>query len=51
MGSTALAMSSIVAAGDYAQTNTCGTSLAGGAECIISVIFTPTSTPIRAPEP
>jgi hypothetical protein len=27
--------------GDYAQTNTCGTSLAAGANCSISVIFTP----------
>jgi hypothetical protein len=43
MGSTALAISSIAATGDYAQTNTCGTSVAGGEECTISVVFTPTS--------
>ena len=29
-------------AGDFAQTNTCGTSLAAGASCPISVTFTPT---------
>ena len=28
----------------YTQTNTCGTTLAGGAECSISVVFTPTAT-------
>lgn len=43
LGSSALAISSIVAAGDYSQTNTCGSSLAGGGECSISVTFTPTS--------
>jgi len=43
MGSTALAISSITATGDYSQTNTCGASVAGGGECIISVTFTPTS--------
>jgi hypothetical protein len=30
-------------AADFAQTNTCGTSLAGGASCTISVTFTPTA--------
>jgi hypothetical protein len=48
MGTTALAISSIAAAGDYAQTNTCGSSLAGGTECVITVIFTPTTTGVRA---
>jgi hypothetical protein len=43
MGSSALSVS-IVAAGDYGQTNTCGTSLAGGGGCTISIVFTPTST-------
>jgi len=43
MGSTALAISSVAATGDYSQTNTCGTSVAGGGECTISVVFTPTS--------
>jgi len=44
LGSTALAISSIAATGDYAQTNTCGTNLSGGGECSISVVFTPTSS-------
>jgi Bacterial Ig-like domain (group 2)/IPT/TIG domain/Abnormal spindle-like microcephaly-assoc'd, ASPM-SPD-2-Hydin/Galactose oxidase, central domain len=39
---TALAISSIAVSGDYSQTNTCGTSLAAGANCSISVVFTPT---------
>jgi len=43
MGSSALTVSSIVAAGDYSQTNTCGASVAGGGVCSISVVFTPTS--------
>jgi hypothetical protein len=34
-------------AGDYAQTNSCGTSLAAGASCTINVTFTPTATGTR----
>jgi hypothetical protein len=30
-------------AGDFSQTNTCGTSLSAGASCSVSVIFTPSS--------
>lgn len=30
-------------AADFAETNTCGTSLAGGASCTVSVTFTPTA--------
>jgi len=30
--------------GPFAQTNTCGTSLAAGANCTISITFTPTAT-------
>ena len=33
--------------GDYAETNTCGSSLAAGASCAISVTFTPTATGTR----
>src|SRR5439155_6165936 len=33
--------------GDFMQTNTCGTSVAAGANCTISVTFTPTATGIR----
>ena len=41
---TALTISSIAASGDYSQTNTCGTSLAAGTNCTISVTLTPTIT-------
>ncbi len=50
-GSMALSINSIslggAAAGDYAQTNTCGSSVAVGANCTISVTFTPTATGSR----
>ncbi len=49
-GSTALAISSISsisASGDFASTNTCGTSVAAGAACTISVTFTPTASGTR----
>jgi hypothetical protein len=35
-------------AGDFAETNTCGSSLSAGANCTISVIFTPSETGTRA---
>jgi hypothetical protein len=45
-GSVAVAVSSIAIvgqnAGDFAQTNTCGSSIASGATCTITVTFTPT---------
>jgi hypothetical protein len=34
-------------AGDFAQTNTCGASLAAGAACTIRVTFKPTTTVTR----
>jgi len=47
-GATTLTFSSIAITGnngsDFAQTNTCGTSLAAGASCTISVTFTPAAT-------
>ena len=43
LGSSTLPVSSIVATGDYSQTNTCGASVAGGGVCTISVVFTPVS--------
>ena len=46
-GTAALALTSIAASGDYAQTNTCGTSVAAGANCTISVTFTPTAAGTR----
>ena len=40
-GSASLNFSSIVASGDFAQTNDCGTSVAAAASCTITVSFTP----------
>lgn len=40
-GSTALSISGISIKGNYAQTNTCGTSVKAGGSCAISVTFTP----------
>lgn len=42
-GTASLSIASIVANGDYGQTNTCGNSVAAGASCTISVTFTPTA--------
>lgn len=41
-GTAALAITSVAASGDFAETNACGTSLAAGASCTIAVSFTPT---------
>ena len=46
-GSASLSISSIAASGDYAQTNTCGNFVGIGANCTISVTFTPTATGSR----
>jgi hypothetical protein len=35
-------------AGDFAETNTCGTSVAAGASCFITVTFTPSATGKRS---
>jgi len=46
-GNAALSISAITLTGanpaDFSQTNTCGSSLAAGATCTISVVFTPAS--------
>jgi len=42
-GTASLSITSIVASGDYGQTNTCGSSIAAGASCTISVTYTPTA--------
>jgi len=42
-GTAALNIASIVSHSDFAYTSTCGTLLAAGANCLISVTFTPTS--------
>ena len=41
-GTVSLSITSITTGGDFAQTNNCGSSLAGGAKCTINVTFTPT---------
>ena len=42
-GTASLNITSISASGDFGQTDTCGNSLAAGANCTINVTFTPTS--------
>lgn len=50
-GSTALTFTSVVpgiaTTGDFSQTNTCGTALAAGNSCMISVTFTPSTQGAR----
>ena len=47
-GSAALSITSITSSGDFQQTNTCGTSVAGGGgTCTIQIIFTPTSVGLQ----
>jgi hypothetical protein len=50
-GNTALAVTSIAVtganSGDFAQTNTCGVSVAAGGNCSITVTFTPTAIGVR----
>ena len=40
-GAAAVGITSVATSGDFAQTNTCGTSVAAGATCAIAVTFTP----------
>ncbi len=51
MASTALTIASVTIVGpqngDYQQSNTCGTSLAAGANCTITVTFTPQAVGVR----
>jgi hypothetical protein len=51
-GSAALSISSVTLnganAGDFAQTNNCGASVASGANCAINVTFTPMATGSRS---
>jgi hypothetical protein len=43
-GTAAATVSSVTAGAPFAQTSTCGTSIAAGASCTVSVTFTPTAT-------
>jgi hypothetical protein len=47
-GNAALAISSIQAAGDYAQTNNCPSSLSAGSSCSINVTFNPKASGSRS---
>jgi hypothetical protein len=42
-GDSSMAITSIVASGNFAQMNACGSTLAAGATCTISVTFKPTA--------
>jgi len=42
-GTAALTITSIVTKGNFSETNTCGSSVAAGAKCTISVTFRPTA--------
>ncbi|HEY6765968.1 MAG TPA: alkaline phosphatase family protein [Candidatus Sulfotelmatobacter sp.] len=44
LGTSAITISQIQIVGDFAQTNTCGTSLAAGASCSVHVTFSPTTS-------
>ena len=46
-GTASASVSSVAVTGDFAQTNTCGTSIAAGASCTVSVTFTPTASGTR----
>jgi hypothetical protein len=43
-GTAALSITSIVASGSFAETNTCGSTVPAGKKCVISVTFTPRAT-------
>jgi hypothetical protein len=47
-GQAALAITTIAASGDFAETNDCGASLPAGANCTISVTFKPTTGGARS---
>jgi hypothetical protein len=46
-GTATLTITSFVVSGDFSQTNTCGSSVAAGASCSISVTFKPTCSGLR----
>jgi phospholipase C len=46
-GTSPVSISSIVASGDYSQTNNCGSTLGAGSSCTITAVFTPTITGTR----
>jgi hypothetical protein len=46
-GNVSLTISGITSSGDFSQTNTCPTTLSAGADCTISVTFTPVAAGTR----
>ncbi len=46
-GEGAIGITNIAATGDFSPTNNCGSSLALGATCTITVVFSPTATGLR----
>jgi len=46
-GTGNLVISSLSVSGDFSQTNTCGSSVAAGASCTVSVTFKPTASGLR----
>ncbi len=44
---TALSITSVTVTGDFAQTNTCGSSVAASSKCTFSITFTPTASGTR----
>jgi hypothetical protein len=46
-GTAAAPVGSIATSGDFSQTNTCGTSIAAGSSCTVTVTFRPTATGSR----
>ncbi len=47
-GTAPLTINGITSTGNYAQSNNCGTGVAGGGKCTIQVTFTPTTTGTRS---
>jgi hypothetical protein len=47
-GEGAISISNVAATGDFSQTNNCSSSLALGATCTVSVVFSPTATGLRS---
>ncbi len=47
-GNDTLKITGIAVSGDFAETNTCGASVAAAAQCAISITFTPTTSGNRA---
>jgi hypothetical protein len=46
-GTVAATVSGVTTSGDFAQTNTCGSSIAAGASCSVAVTFHPTASGTR----